>query len=42
MMIAGCFGLLAAAADRLPELSEPVHASLAGTGGSGAAPWELA
>jgi hypothetical protein len=42
MMIAGCFGLLAATADLLPELSGLVHASLAGAGVSGAAPWELA
>jgi uncharacterized protein (DUF1786 family) len=42
MMIAGCFGLLAATADRLPELSGPVHASLAGASRSSAAPWDLA
>lgn len=41
MMIAGCFGLLAAAADVLPELSGPVRASLAGAGGSGTPPWEI-
>ncbi len=29
MMISGCFGLLAAVADRLPELSEPIRSSLA-------------
>jgi uncharacterized protein (DUF1786 family) len=38
MMIAGCFGLLAALTDLYPELSEPVRRSLAGAGG--AAPWE--
>ncbi len=38
MMIAGCFGLLAAMTDLYPELSEPVRRSLAGAGG--AAPWE--
>ena len=38
MMIAGCFGLLAAITDLYPELSEPVRRSLAGAGG--AAPWE--
>lgn len=41
MMITGCFGLLAATADLLPELSEPVLASLRGDGGSGTPPWEL-
>jgi uncharacterized protein (DUF1786 family) len=41
MMIAGCFGLLAAAADVLPELSEPIRASLQGAGGSGTPPWEV-
>ena len=41
MMIAGCFGLLAAAADLLPEASEPIRDSLRGTGGSGTPPWEL-
>lgn len=41
MMMTGCFGLLAAVADLLPELSEPVEASLRGEGGSGTPPWEL-
>jgi uncharacterized protein (DUF1786 family) len=41
MMIAGCFGLLAAAADVLPALSDPIHASLRGSGGSGTPPWEV-
>ena len=41
MMIAGCFGLLAATADILPEFSEPIHASLAGLGGAGTPPWEI-
>jgi len=41
MMIAGCFGLLAATADVLPELAEPIRASLRGEGGSGAAPWDI-
>ena len=40
MMIAGCFGLLAAVADVLPELSEPIRASLGGNGGRGTAPWD--
>ena len=42
MMIAGCFGLLAATADLLPELREPILASLRGAGGSGRPPWENA
>jgi len=42
MMIAGCFGLLAATADLLPELAEPIHASLHGGGGAGSAPWDAA
>jgi uncharacterized protein (DUF1786 family) len=41
MMIAGCFGLLAAVADALPELSEPIRNSLYGAGGSGTPPWEV-
>ena len=41
MMIAGCFGLLAAVADVLPELADPIRASLHGRGGSGTAPWEV-
>jgi len=41
MMIAGCFGLLAAAADLLSEVSEPIRDSLRGAGGSGTPPWEL-
>jgi uncharacterized protein (DUF1786 family) len=40
MMIAGCFGLLAAAADVLPELRETIYASLNGKGGRGTAPWD--
>lgn len=40
MMIAGCFGLLAAVADVLPELGEPIRRSLNGAG-SGAAPWDF-
>ncbi|MBN1145652.1 MAG: DUF1786 domain-containing protein [Anaerolineales bacterium] len=41
MMIAGCFGLLAATADVLPELGEPIRQSLSGAVGSGAPPWEV-
>jgi len=40
MMIAGCFGLLAAVADVLPELGEPLRLSLFGPGG-GTPPWEI-
>jgi len=42
MMIAGCFGLLAAAADVLPELRGPVRASLSGVDGAGVSPWDVA
>lgn len=41
MMIAGCFGLLAAVADLLPSLAEPIRTSLAGSGGSQTAPWDI-
>ncbi|MRR52340.1 MAG: hypothetical protein EG825_15765 [Rhodocyclaceae bacterium] len=41
MMITGCFGLLAAVADVMPELAEPLRASLAGGGGAGTPPWEV-
>lgn len=41
MMLAGCLGLLAAAAEILPELAEPVRASLAGASGVGTPPWEI-
>ncbi|GAP14167.1 uncharacterized protein conserved in archaea [Longilinea arvoryzae] len=41
MMIAGCFGLLAAIADVIPELAETLRASLAGAGGAGTPPWEV-
>jgi uncharacterized protein (DUF1786 family) len=40
MMLAGNIGLLAATADVLPELSEPILASLKGDGGKGTAPWD--
>jgi uncharacterized protein (DUF1786 family) len=39
MMLSGNFGLLAAAADLLPELAGPIHQSLGGAG-SGTAPWD--
>ena len=38
MMIAGCFGLLAATAEILPNLAETVHGSF--RGGHGVAPWD--
>jgi uncharacterized protein (DUF1786 family) len=41
MMIAGCFGLLAAAADVLPEVGEEIHPSLGGSSGRGVAPWDV-
>lgn len=41
MMLAGCFGLLAATADLLPELGETVRASLEGRS-AGLPPWEAA
>lgn len=42
MMIAGCFGLLAATAEVLPELAEPILGSLRGGRGSlrSVAPWD--
>jgi len=41
MMIAGCFGLLAATADVMPELGETIRESLEGTGANGTAPWDV-
>jgi len=41
MMIVGCFGLLAAAADLLPDLREPVTSALHNYIGSGRPPWEI-
>lgn len=41
MMIAGCFGMLAAVADLHPELGEPIRDSFQGLGGSGTSPWDL-
>jgi len=42
MMIAGCFGLLAATADVMPDLAEIIHRSLKGESGRGVAPWDNA
>lgn len=41
MMMAGCFGLLAAVADVMPALAEPLRASLSGAAGAGTPPWEV-
>jgi uncharacterized protein (DUF1786 family) len=40
MMIAGCFGLLAATAEILPGVAEPVQRSLRGVGNVGMTPWD--
>ncbi len=40
MMIAGCFGLLAATAEILPDISAIIYSSLNGAGGRGVAPWD--
>ena len=40
MMIAGCFGLLAATAEVIPGLAEPIHGSLRSGGGRGIALWD--
>ena len=40
MMIAGCFGLLAATADVMPNLAGPIQRSLRGGHGRGVAPWD--
>ena len=39
-MITGCFGLLAATADVMPELAEPIRASLYDCDRGGVAPWD--
>jgi uncharacterized protein (DUF1786 family) len=41
MMIAGCFGLLAAAADVLPVLAEAIHGSMRAESGRGITPWDV-
>jgi uncharacterized protein (DUF1786 family) len=40
MMIGGCFGLLAATAEVMPNLAEAIQGSLRGGRGSGVAPWD--
>jgi uncharacterized protein (DUF1786 family) len=41
MMIAGCFGLLAATAEVLPGLAEAIQGSLKGESHLGVAPWDV-
>ena len=41
MMIAGCFGLLAATAEVMPNLTEAIHGSMRGERGRGVAPWDV-
>lgn len=41
MMISGCFGLLAATAEVLPDLGDAIRASLQGVGPRGVAPWDI-
>lgn len=41
MMIAGCFGLLAATAELLPGFAEKIYGSLRGASGRGIAPWDV-
>ena len=41
MMIAGCFGLLAATAEIIPNLADPIYGSLRGERGQGVAPWDI-
>jgi hypothetical protein len=41
MMITGCFGLLAAVADTLPNLHEPIMRALRSPAGTGRPPWEV-
>jgi len=41
MMIAGCFGLLAATAEVMPDLAESIYGSLRGERGRGVAPWDV-
>jgi hypothetical protein len=40
MMLSGCFGLLAAAADLLPDLADAIWQSLRGTAAFDIAPWD--
>lgn len=40
MMISGCFGLIAAAADLIPDLHDPIHQCLLGAASTGISPWD--
>jgi uncharacterized protein (DUF1786 family) len=40
MMIAGCFGLLAATAEVIPDLAKTIYGSIRGGQGRGVAPWD--
>jgi hypothetical protein len=41
MMIAGCFGLLAATAEIMPNLAESIRGSMQEAPGRGVAPWDV-
>jgi hypothetical protein len=41
MMIAGCFGLVAATGEVMPELGEEIRESMRGASGRGATPWDV-
>jgi uncharacterized protein (DUF1786 family) len=41
MMMAGCFGVLSAAAERLPILADDIHNSMQGLSGPSASPWDM-
>jgi uncharacterized protein (DUF1786 family) len=41
MMIAGCFGLLAAIAKVMPNVTEAIQGSMRGARGRGVAPWDV-
>lgn len=41
MMISGCFGLLAATAEVMPNLAEAIRGSMRGVQGRGVAPWDI-
>jgi uncharacterized protein (DUF1786 family) len=41
MMIAGCFGLLAATAEVMPDLAETIRGSMRGERGPGVTPWDV-
>jgi hypothetical protein len=40
MMITGCFGLLAATAEKIPEIKELIMRSLSGRTGNDTTPWD--